>query len=77
MNLFNVGICLLDEDDNVVASTKLITPTWAYNPELVEESLGLKADEAASELLSDQMKLCISPKIIQDMVTEFRKKDNE
>ena len=71
MGMLKVGLCLLDEKDNVV-SYRPVKKNWTVN--ITRDLNNIYATDEISKLLTESFKLELEPKTIKEMLVEVKEK---
>ena len=72
MKQFKIGLCFLDEEENIVVK-KCLESSWTTRKDLKEFHSFYMKDEIASVLL-ETIKIGLTEKIIKEMLEELEKK---
>lgn len=74
MKNVKMGICFLDEDDNII-SKRVIGTNWEVDTEKDLEKFGLYVNDEIASILTANMKLQLNEDTVKEMLLEIKDKE--
>lgn len=72
MKKIKMGICFLDEEDNII-SKKSLEATWSVDLEYqLKEKFDIKVEEEIASVLTEGFKLALTSDVIKEMLLEIK-----
>ena len=74
MKKIKMGICFLDEEDNII-SKKVLEATWSIDLEYqLKEKFDIKVEDEIASVLTEGIKLSLTSDVVKEMLLEIKDK---
>ena len=77
MKTLKLGVCFLDEEDNIITK-RVIGTNWSVNIEQdLREKFHTHVDDEIAEILTGNLKLQLTSEIVKEMLKEVKERNKE
>ena len=77
MKTLKVGICFLDDEDNVITK-RVVGTNWTVNVEQdLKKNFNIHMMDEIASILTENIKLQLTDEVIREMITEVQEREKE
>ena len=77
MKTLKVGVCFLDDEDNVITK-RVVGTNWTVNVEQdLKKNFNVHMMDEIASILTENIKLQLTDEVIREMITEVQEREKE
>ena len=77
MKTLKVGVCFLDDEDNVITK-RVVGTNWTVNVEQdLKKNFNIHMMDEIASILTENIKLQLTDEVIREMLTEVQEREKE